>query len=83
LIEQAAAGDVAAPVIARQVNEALDRLSGYHDAIASYAHERAAKLGEDHDRVKAATRGEGATTEVAPVLPADVIGLYVLVPEAN
>ena len=39
--------------------------------------------GEDHDRVKSATRGEGATTEVEPVLPADVIGLYVLFPEAN
>jgi len=33
--------------------------------------------------VKSATRGEGATTEVSPVLPADIIGLYVLVPEAN
>ena len=43
----------------------------------------AERLGEDHDRVKTATRGEGATTEVTPVLPADVIGLYVLVPEAN
>lgn len=83
LIEQAAAGDIAAPVIARQVREALDRLTEYQPAIAAYAQERAARLGEDHDRVKAATRGEGATTEVAPVLPADVIGLYVLVPEAN
>jgi len=83
LIEQGAAGDIAAPVIARQVGEALDRLVEYQPAIAAYAQERAAQLGEDHDRVKAATRGEGATTEVAPVLPADVIGLYVLVPEAN
>jgi hypothetical protein len=33
--------------------------------------------------VKAATRGEGVTTTVEPVLPADIIGLYVLVPEAN
>ena len=52
-------------------------------AIRAHAQARAAELAYDHQRVKAATRGEGATTEVAPVLPADVIGLFVLVPEAN
>ena len=61
--------------------EALNRLDDYEQAIATFAHERAEALREDHDRVKAATRGEGATTEVEPALPADVIGLYVLVPE--
>lgn len=83
LLEADASGDIAAPVITRQVDAALARLPGYDAAIAAYAHDRAAQLSEDHDRVKAATRGEGSTTEVEPVLPADVIGLYVLVPEAN
>lgn len=83
LIEQEAAGDVAAPVIARQVEEVLARLPEYQAAVDAYAKERAARLGEDHDRVKAATSGAGTTTEVTPVLSADVIGLYVLVPEAN
>lgn len=83
LLEHGASGDIAPPVIARQVETALTRLPEYRDAIEAYAHARAALLSEDHDRVKSATRGEGATTEVEPVLPADVIGLYVLVPEAN
>jgi ERCC4-related helicase len=83
LLEADASGNIEPSVIARQIDAALARLDGYQSAIATYARTRAAQLSEDHDRVKAATRGEGATTEVEPVLPADVIGLYVLVPEAN
>jgi superfamily II DNA or RNA helicase len=83
LLEPDASGDIAPPVIARQVESAVARLPDYQRAIADYAATRAAALSEDHDRVKSATRGEGATTVVDPVLPADVIGLYVLVPEAN
>lgn len=83
LLEADASGNIEASVIARQIDAALARLGGYQSTIAAYASTRAAQLSEDHDRVKAATRGEGATTEVEPVLPADVIGLYVLVPEAN
>jgi hypothetical protein len=83
LLEADASGNIEPSVIARQIDAALTRLDGYQSAIAAYAKTRAAQLSEDHDRVKAATRGEGATTEVEPVLPADVIGLYVLVPEAN
>lgn len=83
LLEPDASGDIAPPVIARQVDQALTRLPEYDVAIRAYTQDRAARLSEDHDRVKFATRGEGATTEVEAVLPADVIGLYVLVPEAN
>lgn len=83
LLEADASGNIEPSVIARQIDAALTRLEGYQHAISAYASVRAAQLSEDHDRVKAATRGEGATTEVEPVLPADVIGLYVLVPEAN
>lgn len=83
LLEHEASGDLAPPVIAKQVDTALTRLPEYDDAIEAYARSRAAQLSEDHDRVKSATRGEGSTTEVEAVLPADVIGLYVLVPEAN
>jgi hypothetical protein len=83
LLEPDASGDIAPPVIARQVEGAVARLPEYLAAIAAYAATRAAALSDDHDRVKAATRGEGVTTVVDPVLPADVIGIYVLVPEAN
>ncbi len=83
LLEPEASGDIARDTIARQVDQALTRLPAYEAAIRAYADSRAAALSEDHDRVKTATRGEGATTEVEAVLPADVIGLYILVPEAN
>ncbi|MBB4615770.1 DEAD/DEAH box helicase [Novosphingobium taihuense] len=83
LLEPQATGDLAEHIIPRQVEQALSRLPQYQAAIAAHAQERAAALREDHDRVRAATRGEGVTTEVEAVLPADVIGIYVLVPEAN
>lgn len=83
LLEADASGNLDPAVIVRQVEGARGRVDGYQPAIAAYAQARGGVLREDHDRVKSATRGEGATTEVTPVLPADVIGLYVLVPEAN
>lgn len=83
LLEAEASGNLDPAVIARQIEAARARVSNYQPAIRAYADSRAATLREDHDRVKAATRGEGVTTEVSPILPADVIGLYVLVPEAN
>lgn len=83
LLEPEASRSIEAPANQRQVEQALARLPDYQSAIAAYANTRAAALSEDHDRVKAATRGEGVTTTVEPVLPADIIGLYVLVPEAN
>lgn len=83
LLEAEASGNLDPAIIARQIEGARARIEGYDAAIRAYANARAANLREDHDRVKSATRGEGATTEVAPVLPADVVGLYLLVPEAN
>jgi len=83
LLEAQASGNLDPAVIARQIEAARDRVANYQPAIRAYAETRAAALREDHDRVKTATRGEGVTTEVSPVLPADVIGLYILVPEAN
>lgn len=83
LLEACASRNMADAVIAQRIDQARERLAGYGPAIETWAKDRARVLGEDHDRVKSATRGEGATTEVEPVLPADVIGLYVLFPEAN
>lgn len=83
LLEDEASGNIERFVIERQLDEALENAGDYTDAIAAFARERADALSQDHDSVKTATRGEGATTEVVPALPADIIGLYVLVPELN
>ncbi len=82
LLEPDTTGNLADQAIARQIEAALARLPEYAAAMADHAQARAALLSEDHDRVKAATRGEGVTTVVEPVLPPDVIGIHVLVPEA-
>lgn len=82
LLEQEASGNLERPVIERRAREALGRLGGYEAAIAAYAAERARQLSHDHQRVTEAARG-GVTTEVSAVLPADVVGLYVLIPEVN
>jgi len=83
LLEHEATRSIEPPANRRQIDLALGRLGDYQPAIAAHAAERAAALSHDHERVKAATRGEGVTTTVEPVLPADIIGLYVLVPEAS
>jgi superfamily II DNA or RNA helicase len=82
LLERAASSNIVEAVIERRVAEALNRLDNYLPAIDSHAKDRARALSQDHERLTAAARG-GATTTVDPVLPADVIGLYVLIPEAN
>jgi hypothetical protein len=52
------------------------------EQIAAFASERAKILGQDHARVRAAAAGSARVT-VEPVLPADVIGLYVLTPAGH
>ena len=82
LLEPEAAGNLDEQAIARQLQRAHERLATYERAVAAFAAERGAVLSEDHLRLTEAARG-GATVEVVPVLPADVIGLYVLLPEGE
>lgn len=82
LLEAEASGNIERGVIERRVSTAIERVPGYDAAIRAYAEERAGVLRADHQRVTEAARG-GATTDVQPVLPADIIGLYVLIPEAR
>jgi hypothetical protein len=48
-------------------------------ALATHAQARADELAQDHARVRAALPGVSRVS-VEPVLPVDVIGIYVLVP---
>lgn len=82
LFESEATGNLDELAAARQLQRAYERLATYEPAIASFAAERGAVLSADHLRLTEAARG-GATVEVVPVLPADVIGLYVLLPEGE
>lgn len=80
LLEAEAASNIEEGAIRRRIEQALTRLDTYGDAIATFAQQRADILSEDHERLTLAARG-GATTEVKAAIPADVIGLYVLIPE--
>ena len=83
LLEVQAASDLAEPARERQVRTAIERVeAAIVGPIADYARARSDALTEDHARVRAADgrRGAAASVLVEPVLPADVIGLYVLVP---
>lgn len=64
----------------RQVAAAITRLTENPDTFAAIARQRAIELAADHDRLRAAAR-EGATTRVDPVLPPDLIGVWVMLPE--
>jgi hypothetical protein len=80
LLEAEASSDIEASARSRQVEAAHARLDGYWAAIEAFAEERAAALSVDHLRLTEAAGG-GATVRVSAVLPPDVIGLYVLLPE--
>ncbi|MDK4716093.1 superfamily II DNA or RNA helicase [Rhizobium leguminosarum] len=80
LLEAEASGNLDDQAVGRQLQRARERLANYESAIAAFAAERGAALSDDHLRLTEAARG-GATVEVVPALPADIIGLYVLLPE--
>jgi len=80
LLDKPAAADVSQVARQRQFAKAIEQMPALLDGpIAAYARERAKALSDDHTRVRAAATGSARVT-VEPVLPADVIGLYVLVP---
>ncbi len=63
-----------------EVQEALDELPSVVPAIEAIANTRAEAPLADHIRVRDASAGRGWRPAVEACLPADVVGLYVLVP---
>jgi hypothetical protein len=82
LLEAEASSNMDESARIRQIEAAHERLSAYRPAIEAFAHQRGEALSHDHLRLTEAAGG-GATVKVTPVLPADIIGLYVLLPEVN
>lgn len=82
LLESEASGDLAEEARRRHLERALERVGDYTAEIERLAGQRADQLSEDHVKLTRAAGG-GATVEVSAVMPPDIIGLYVLLPEAN
>lgn len=66
----------------REVRTALARLDRWQVAIEERALSRSETLVEDHRRIRQAVKGKGRI-DVTPVLPVDIIGLFVLMPELD
>jgi superfamily II DNA or RNA helicase len=80
LLETRASGNLAEATRDRLIEQAKSRMANLLDGpVAEYAHQRAAQLGEDHGRVRAAGINVPKVS-VEPVLPVDVIGVFVLIP---
>jgi hypothetical protein len=83
LLETMATEDLDPIARQRLLTQAITRATTAVDgSIADYARERSQSLGEDHARVRAAASGS-ARVSVEPVLPPDIIGLYVQVPAGH
>ena len=80
LLETNASGNLADVARDRMVEQARSRVAALLDGpIAAYAQQRAVSLAEDHGRVRAAGINVPRVT-VEPVLPADVMGVFALIP---
>lgn len=73
---------VAQDRILRQALARVEAMLGNDGPLAAYASQRAAVLLADHERVRTATASMPGAPRVTvePVLPPDVLGLYVLIP---
>lgn len=85
LLESPAIGNLASLARDRFLGQARERIQSAlldDGPIATYCRERAAALLQDHDRVRSAMAQTGGVPRVTvePVLPPDVVGLFVLIP---
>jgi superfamily II DNA or RNA helicase len=80
LLERTAGGDLAVVARDRLMAQTHERVTTTFSAsIETLARARAEELGRDHARVRSALPGTSRVS-VEPVLPVDVIGIFVLVP---
>jgi len=81
LMQQPVSRNMAPEMRQRQVGQVLEQIDSWQPALNEIARQRASELLKDHRRVRDAAKAKG-TYDVHPQLPVDVIGLYVLMPDA-
>jgi ERCC4-related helicase len=72
-------GNIPASLVKGQIKHLLDGLPQLHSGIDQTARRRAAELADAHTRVRKSAHIAGAVN-VEPVLPADVLGCFILLP---
>lgn len=82
LLGAEATRNMSVPLRDRQLQTALDALPGWQPQLEAMAKARAQALLADHRRVREAAEGRGSYLVTAS-LPVDVMGLYVLLPDAG
>ncbi|MCF0221488.1 MAG: DEAD/DEAH box helicase [Fibrobacter sp.] len=81
LLQGTPAGNMDETVIRQSVQKALDFYAENGEIFKELASRRALSLSDDHTRVRAASAQRTGSTTVEACLPADLIGVYVLLPE--
>jgi ERCC4-related helicase len=81
LLECQPSGNLPLDVMQREIKTALEFIKSHPERIEMLAQQRAEALLTDHSRVRQAARDVGQYS-VTPCLPVDVIGIYVLLPDA-
>jgi superfamily II DNA or RNA helicase len=80
LLEARPSGNVHADQAKEFLLKVLEGIGPVRDRLESFAQERAEALYEAHRRVRQAAGIRGLSERVVPLLPVDVLGLYVLLP---
>jgi len=65
----------------RAVRQALERLQEQQSVLDQIARDHGQQLLQDHRRVRDSERDGRGNFQVNPQLPADILGVYVLMPE--
>jgi superfamily II DNA or RNA helicase len=82
LLSSTPARNLIPTAIEQQLDLLLPDLTSVQEALAGVADERAERQLKSHEGVRDATRTKGRI-RIAPVLPVDVLGAYVLLPRLN
>lgn len=81
LLECTPTGNLPAEAVQREIRTALDFLASHSQQLQALAEQRAQILLADHQRVREAARDVGQYS-VSACLPVDLMGVYVLLPDA-
>ena len=81
LLERQPSGNLPKELISREIQQALDFMQSQQTKLEQLASERAETLLNDHSQVRKAAKDVGQYS-VKACLPVDIIGVYVLLPDA-